>query len=173
MAISEKVTIKGIILCIRKVLKKTVSFLTTIIILIAFSVTFLFLAKIKPYVVISGSMEPAIPVQSVCFVNERIPLADIAVGEVISFRMGENKPVTHRVTSISEDKYTTKGDANNIEDATPVTAKNYIGKTVLVIPKVGYFLSFLHTKKGKIIIITLIVLLFILSFIPTKEAETK
>ena len=47
--------------------------------------------------------------------------------------------------------------------------ENYIGKTVVIIPKLGYILIFLHSKKGKIAAITLIVLLLILSFIPKKD----
>ena len=171
MAVSRKVDLKKILLGIWKMIQSCISFLTTLIIVISIAITVLFLAKIKPYVVITGSMEPAIPVQSVCFVNERIPLEDVTVGEVVSFRMSENMFVTHRVSAISDGKYITKGDANNTEDASPVTTENYIGKTVFVIPKVGYILSFLHTKKGKIVAATIIVLLLILSFLPKKEKK--
>ena len=101
--------------------------------LTALAVAILYLAHIRPYVVLSGSMEPAIPVHSVCFVNENIPFAQITPGEVISFRMEGGMLVTHRVSAVQDGRCTTKGDANSIEDAVPVTADNYIGKTVAVI----------------------------------------
>ncbi len=156
---------------IRSMAAKAVSFVTSLIILIALTVTVLFLLKIKPYVVITPSMEPAVPLNSVCFVNEKFPLEDIAVGDVISFRLGSDSRVTHRVSAISGGQYFTKGDANQIEDSAPVTAENYIGKTVLVIPKVGILLTFLHTLCGKIIAGTVIVLLAVISFLPKKKTE--
>ena len=173
MAVSFKLAAKTTLLGIWKILRKAVSFLTSLIIVTAMTVTVLFLAHIRPYVVVTGSMEPAIPVQSVCFVNENFPLEKIAVGEVISFQLGENTLVTHRVVSIKDGEYTTRGDANSMEDASPVTAANYIGKTVLVIPKVGFILSYLHTTGGKITAISLIVLLILLTFLPAKKKETE
>ncbi len=115
-------------------------------------------------------MEPAIPVHSICFVNENIPLENIESGEVISFRIGDNMLVTHRVTEIHDNEYTTKGDANNTEDAAPVTAENYIGKTVFVIPKAGIAVLYLHTRHGKIAAVTIIAALLILSFLPKKDS---
>ncbi len=171
MAVSFKIISKSVIRFIWKYIRKFTSFLTTLIIISAFVITALFLMKIKPYVVTTGSMEPAIPVKSVCFVNENIPLENINVGEVISFRISNDVLVTHRVTKISGEEYTTKGDANNTEDFSTVTKQNYIGKTVFVIPKVGFILICLHSRKGRIIAVTLIVLLLILSFIPENKNQ--
>ncbi|MBQ8920870.1 MAG: signal peptidase I [Oscillospiraceae bacterium] len=143
--------------------------MTTLFILAALTLTVLYLAKIRPYVVTTGSMEPAIPVHSVCFVNENTPLSSIAAGEVIAFRMEGGMLVTHRVTAVSGGKYTTKGDANNTEDGPSVTAENYIGKTVFVIPKLGTVMIFLHSSAGKILAAAVIVLLLAASFIPQKK----
>ena len=169
MAVPFKVILKSIILFVWKQFQKIISFFTSLLIFIAIAVVILYLLKIKPYVVTTGSMEPAIPVHSVCFVNENIPLEGIEIGEVISFRIGDNILVTHRVTDIQDDEYFTKGDANNTEDASSVTKENYIGKTILVFPKVGIILIYLHSKRGKIVAVTLIILLLILSFLPKKE----
>ena len=133
----------------------------------------LYLIRIKPYVVTTGSMEPAIPVRSICFVNEKISLESISVGEVISFRLGDDALVTHRVTAINGGDYTTKGDANNTEDSAPVTKENYVGKTVFVIPFVGVVPIFLHSTRGMIAAVTVILLLIIISFIPKGKNETK
>lgn len=149
------------------------SFLATLFILAAAVTLILYLMRIKPYVVTTGSMEPAIPVYSICFVNENIPLAEIGTGEVISFRVGTDMLVTHRVTAIEGGSYITKGDANNAEDAAPVTADNYIGKTVLVLPKIGVAMIFLHSGAGRIAAASLITLLLILSFLPQNDKQKK
>ncbi len=161
---------KSILRSIWKSLKRIVSFLTSLVILTAIIVSALYALKIKPYIVTSGSMEPAIPVRSVCFVNEKAPLADIKVGEVISFRKGEML-VTHRVTEIQDGEYVTKGDANNTEDSGTVTEENYVGKTIAVIPKIGALLTFLHSRYGKIAACAVIVLLIAVSFIPDKKKD--
>ena len=97
----------------------------------------LYLYGIRPYVVRTGSMEPAIKTGSVCFVNHKIPFEEIQQGDVIAFFMGETI-VTHRAVQVSENQIMTKGDANEIADASPVTKENYSGKTVLAIPEIGY-----------------------------------
>ena len=155
-------TIPALAFC-KKLLRVMSSILTTAIIVAALFIVGLFIAKIRPYVVVSGSMEPAIHVQSVCFVNENIPLDRIEPGDIISFRM-DNMLVTHRVTAVSDGTCTTKGDANNVEDATSVTASNYVGKTVFVVPNVGAVMILLHTTWGRIAAGVILILLFVLSF---------
>ena len=171
MAVSFKVISKSIFQFIWKQFQKMLSFLTTLFIFSALVVMTLYLMNIKPYVVVTGSMEPAIPVRSICFVDENISLQNIEVGDVISFKIGNDTLVTHRVIEVCDGKYTTKGDANNTEDAITVTQNNYIGKTVVVIPKVGVILIYLQSRKGKILAFTLIILLLIFSFIPKKEEK--
>lgn len=152
-----------------KFLKGAVSFAATAVILLAVAVAVLYLFRIRPYVVTSGSMEPAIPVRSVCFVNERAELSGIKPGEVISFRLEDGSLVTHRVTEIKDGVYVTKGDANNAEDEGGVTGENYVGKTVIVIPKAGGLLIFLHSTAGRIAAAAAIILLLTVTFIPGKK----
>jgi signal peptidase len=82
------------------------------------------LLGVKRYVIVSGSMEPTIPVGSVVY-DEVVPVEDIAVGDVITFvpppQYGLESPVTHRVASITETpegqrEFRTKGDANETID---------------------------------------------------------
>ncbi len=157
---------------IRSTVRRILSFLVTVIIIIAAVVTVLYLAGIRPYVVTTGSMEPAIPVHSICFVNENTPLRDISTGDVIAFRSGSDLLVTHRVTEINGGEYTTKGDANNTVDSSAVTSDNYIGKTSVIIPKAGVIIIYLHSRRGKIAAVTIIILLLILSFMPEKKKES-
>ena len=159
------------------VAKKTGSILMTLVILLAALLTGLYLFKIRPYIVKTGSMEPAIHTGSVVFVNERAELSGIKVGDVITFRKGGEMLVTHRVVKVGDGEYTTKGDANSVNDPEPVTRENYIGKTVTVLPGLGGLFTFLKSTAGRISVGCLIGALLLLSFIPqrkkneSKEAE--
>ena len=68
------------------------------------------------YNVVSGSMEPAIPIGSIIYVKEIDP-ADVNKGDVIVFNSGDSV-VMHRVkeNDVINGTFTTKGDANDGED---------------------------------------------------------
>lgn len=104
------------------------------------------------YVVRSGSMEPAIHTGDVVVVADARP-ADIETGDVITFTPdGQGPPTTHRVVSIRENDgvtyFRTKGDANAAPDAEPVVENELVGKVTLVLPYVGYVISFAGTTAG-------------------------
>ena len=104
------------------------------------------------FVVMSGSMEPVLPVGSVVLV-EPTPYNEIQVGDDISFVVGEEKvTVTHRVVEKDEgaNTLTTKGVANNVSDD-PIPASAVIGKVIFDIPLVGRLLYFLSSLQGKIV----------------------
>jgi signal peptidase I len=79
------------------------------------------------YVIVSGSMEPAIGTGSVVY-DQPVPVEDLAVGDVVTFvpptEYHQEDPVTHRIHKISRSakgarEFRTKGDAN--EDVDPWT----------------------------------------------------
>jgi signal peptidase len=105
------------------------------------------------YVVLSGSMEPAIsPGDTV--VVESIPAEAIAIGDVITFRTaGSEIPVTHRVVDVTEGSegqraFVTRGDANEDPDQQPVTADRVIGRVAFTVPYVGYVIQFVNSPTG-------------------------
>ena len=117
------------------------------------------LAGIQSYVVISGSMEPAIPVGSLVYSKETDP-ETLEPGDVIVFyssnaNVGGNSneviPITHRVVEndIAAKEITTKGDANEDNDISSVTYPNVEGKVVFHIPGLGYPASMLSSTMGK------------------------
>ncbi|MBR6968379.1 MAG: signal peptidase I [Ruminococcus sp.] len=122
----------------------------TLIIAAAAVTAVLWIAGIRPYVVVSGSMEPAIHVGSVCVINQHSPYDSIEKGDIIAFRAGSGVLVTHRAAGITEEGIVTKGDANNAEDLSPVTKENYIGRTIFSVPKLGYAVRSVRTKGGLI-----------------------
>jgi signal peptidase I len=62
--------------------------------------------------------------------------------------------------------FQTKGDANENADGALVYYKNVIGTPVFTVPYLGYLSSWLQTKKGTIIGITIAIVIVILSFLP-------
>ena len=126
------------------------TFLVISLVVILGTVTMLGL-DIHPYIIVSGSMEPAIMTGSLCFVNYND--RDVDVGDIIAYRAGD-KTVTHRVIDKSADGYVTKGDGNDAADISPVTEDRIIGTDIFNIPKLGYAIMALKSAKG--IMITLV-----------------
>ena len=140
--------------------------ITSVIILSALIILILFILGINPYIVSTGSMEPNIHVGSICFVNGNVAFDSIDKGDVITFMAGDETIVTHRVKEVTYEGLITKGDANNTQDISPVTEKNYIGRVMISIPKIGYILFFLRRKTGRILCITAILTLLLFSLMP-------
>ena len=105
------------------------------------------------YVVVSPSMEPTLPVETVVYVKE-VAAEDVKPGDIITFYNHENSktPVTHRVVENNTDKrqFVTKGDANEKEDITPISYLFYVGKVMFQIKWAGKILIYLSTGSGKI-----------------------
>lgn len=128
-----------------------------ILVTIILSVISIYIAQfygIHPYIVKSGSMEPSILTGSLCMVDTHYDYKDVSVGDVIAFELG-NTMITHRVIEITHDGFITQGDSNDLSDGLTTTETNYIGKTIVSFPILGYLISWIQTKKGKIILITI------------------
>jgi len=126
------------------------------------------LAGYKPYGVLSGSMEPAFPVGGVVYVKETAA-EDIKVGEAITFNFGDDSKtvVTHRVVAVNEPEqlFTTKGDANQANDADPVPFNKLLGKAVFGIPYLGYVSLYMRTREGILTGTALLMLIIVLSLV--------
>ena len=74
----------------------------------------------------TGSMSRTLPAGSVAVV-QRVPAADIAIGDVVTVDRVDELPITHRVTSVEpgaaadERIITMRGDANAEDDPFPYT----------------------------------------------------
>ncbi len=122
----------------------------------------------QPYAVLSGSMEPTYPVGSLIYVKP-CDASEVKVGDPITFVFNEDNLVaTHRVVRIDEanQQFYTKGDANNAEDGSPVHFKNLVGKPYVSLANLGYASTFLETTQGKIITITILVAVLLITFLP-------
>lgn len=121
---------------------------------------------VAPLIVLSGSMEPTIQIDDLIFTKE-IKAEDIKVNDVICFKpFDAENVVTHRVTAISQDKgityYTTKGDANNVEDTDKVQGIQVVGKYFARIGGAGKVATFLQSPIGMVIFVAIPLALFLL-----------
>ncbi|MBQ8921971.1 MAG: signal peptidase I [Oscillospiraceae bacterium] len=130
------------------VLRILINSVITLTAVIAAAVILLFLCGIRMYVVVTGSMEPTLPVGSVCFVSSRSDFSGIQTGDIITFRHAGRTAVTHRAVRIEDGSVYTMGDANTDEDDAPVTEEAYLGKCVMNIPRLGNLVRFLQSGYG-------------------------
>ena len=130
----------------------------------------------QPYNIQTASMTPKYPVGSMIYVK-KTALEDLEVGDVITYRTASEGGwvVTHRLTQV--DKQTgvlvTKGDANNTEDGS-ISYTSVIGKaTNFAIPFLGALVTRYQNGSGKVITVSCIVVLLVLSFIIDLFAKKK
>lgn len=118
----------------------------------------------KSFVVVSGSMEPYIPVGSIVYTKHETAYAK---GDVISFKNANDQTVTHRIVEVVKKdtalQYKTRGDANNASDTYLVPSGNVLGKTFFQVPYVGRLIGFIKTPLGFGLLIIFPTVIFILS----------
>ncbi len=102
------------------------------------------------YNVVSGSMEPEIPVGSVVYVKGVEP-ETVEEDDIIAFQ-SEDSIITHRVVRNKsvEGAFTTKGDANEKEDMNDVPYGALVGKVEAHYPLLGGMLVLYTSNVGKI-----------------------
>ena len=112
----------------------------------------------RSLVIMSGSMEPAIPTGSVVVVR-RIPAAEIAVGEVVSFVNPEDPggTLTHRVQAVAgaggRIEVKTRGDANTGTESWSIAAAGTVGRVVFHLPLLGYLLAPLQGTLPRLVLV--------------------
>lgn len=109
----------------------------------------MFVSGMRPLVVTSGSMEPAIPVRSLAIVAP-VDAASVGKGDVIAVRLSSGARVLHRVIDVravdgGRLAVTLKGDANEKPDGEPVVLDDRAYRSVACIPFVGTVASWLRT----------------------------
>ncbi len=135
----------------------------------------------KLFTVQSGSMKPAIKVGNVVIIQ---PKENYKEEDIITFKKENERNVvnprmttTHRVIEIKQEDnktlYTTKGDANNSADSTPVDKDLVLGKVSLAIPFLGYPISFAKTQTGLIILIIVPAVIIIYGELLNVKKEVK
>ncbi len=160
----EKKTFSG-----RRVLSIFSSFLGTLllilVILACLPLTLPRLAGYQVYNVISGSMEPSIPIGSLVVVQPKGP-SGVIEGDVIAFSSNTEGGaiIIHRVleNQVAAGRLVTKGDANAEKDINPVEYKQFLGRVVCSVPYLGMILQGAASPSGKVAAICLIIIAILL-----------
>lgn len=112
-----------------------------------------------PLTILSGSMEPTIPVGSQVVVQPiegEDEVAQLQVGDVISFLPRPDDPtvVTHRVVSRSVDRtgtsLITQGDANEVPDEVELTDQQIRGVVRYHVPYAGHVAQVLDGREKQV-----------------------
>lgn len=147
------------------VVKKVVhilSIISYILVLVYAAVCIPLIFGYHPVVVLSGSMEPNYKVGSVIYYKKAAE-EELKVGDVITFTMND-KYISHRIASIENGEFETKGDANNVSDVNKVRYEDIKGKVAdKSIPYVGYYVRFIN--ENLIIAVVLIVIILVSEFL--------
>ena len=101
------------------------------------------------FIVKSNSMSPVFSAGDavVTVPPDSLLVGDIRPGDIAVFQIGSEK-VTHRIVSIEGETITTKGDANEDPDVSPIAASQVSGIYLFKIPAVGYAINFLKSRDG-------------------------
>lgn len=143
------------------------TFITTLIIMVAIGMVIVNMLGWRMFSVDSASMSPQYPINSLVIVKPTDP-TQIQVGDVITYVLNDDGIlVTHRVTKIDAENrlFTTKGDANNSDDALLVSWDNVVGKVILGVLALGKPLRFLTAKENRTTVIAFILIIFLFSFV--------
>ena len=115
-----------------------------------------FVLPYRVYTVLSGSMEPTIPIGAQVVVL-KVNAADIRVGDIITFDRPSNPGVlvTHRVIQAEPDgkggtQWITKGDHNSVPDSWRIPATGFGYRYAFAVPFVGYLFAMLQSPLGRI-----------------------
>ena len=151
---------------------------TVLVVLMVLCAVFLMGSRLMGYrvfTVISGSMEPEYSVGDLIYVKA-VDVNTIQVGDPITFILNEDLVVaTHRVVEIdaANQRFYTKGDANEIVDNEPVHFNNVIGVPQFAIPKLGYVSDFIQNPPGMYITLAAGSVLILLVFLPDMLRKKK
>lgn len=122
--------------------------------------------KVKPVIVLSGSMEPVIGTGSLALINQRD--TEIEVGDIIAFS-NKDMWIAHRVVEITDEGYITKGDNNTGRDLGPVMQEQVQGTVICSIPKLGKYIRSITSSTGIIVVSTACVSMLLTGLMVRKE----
>lgn len=147
-------TIKTVLLDI------VMAFMYTLAILVVYCLIFGY----KPYIVLTGSMNPTFYPDDIVLVQKQ---DEYQVGDILTCDTGANSYVTHRLIEIKPNgNFVTQGDANPSPDGErdPSTV---VGKVVYIIPKLGTIYSFL--QENWMMVVSMISVIIALGYLVKEE----
>ena len=162
----------------RKLLKVISNALVIVVVVLAILLHGLQIVGLKPYSVLSGSMQSVYPTGSLLYIKDVNP-ETLEVGDVITFKMAGGSLCTHRIIEIVPDednpnivRFRTKGDENDTADPL-VDRDRVVGKAVFCIPLLGYLATYMAVPPGKYIAITVAISLVLIEIMISLVLDDK
>lgn len=151
-------------------LQKICGFFSTILMVVLLALAAVLIVPVilgyTELAVLTGSMQPTIPVGSLIYVKEVEP-STLQVGDVVTYQLEGDTMVTHRVVEVNPDEnyVVTQGDANEDSDG-EITFDRIVGKMDFHLPYLGYISMNIRTKTGILAICGTLIVIILLTFIP-------
>ena len=148
-----------------KILKNLITITAALAGIIGVFVLILVLAGFRPFILKSESMEPIYTEGSLCWVNTRVDLDSVEVGDVLVYRSPANTIVLHRLVEKESSKDTStlpvvmQGDANSMSQNVTLSSINFIGREAFTIPRLGVVVEHILSNNAVWFIIVLFVIL--------------
>lgn len=109
----------------------------------------------RPYILKTASMEPLYAKGSLCWVDTKVKLDSVSVGDVLVYRSSTNMLVLHRLVDIlpiqaanGSLSVTMQGDANSTQQDILLSNINFIGREAFTIPRLGEMAERILTDSG-------------------------
>ena len=154
------------------IVKKICNFLSTVVLLLLAAVAAVIVLPMvmgfKEMAVLTGSMEPTIPVGSIVYVKTLDDPSQLQPGDICTYTLSDGETmVTHRVVSVDPDSQTlvTKGDANDTDDG-DINFAQVFGRTQFHLPYLGYIAINAKTPVGIMTVCGVLVVVLLLNFVP-------
>lgn len=129
--------------------------MVAVIVVLAILLVGVRLVGLKPYTVLSGSMEPTYHVGAMIYVKSVDP-KELEVGDPVTFYLNQTTVATHRIIEVLPDDlnpdsryFRTQGDANESADSDPTHSSKVIGKPIFTVPYLGYLANFFQQPAGR------------------------
>jgi signal peptidase I len=126
-----------------KLLKNLVAVSAAMAALLGFVALILVMAGFRPFILKTKSMELIYTQGSLCWVDTRVSLNSLKVGDVLVYRSPANSLVLHRLVGIWESNTPSslsaviQGDANELTQDVELSHINYVGREAFSIPGLG------------------------------------
>ena len=148
-----------------KILKNLITITAALAGIIGVLALILVLVGFRPFILKSESMEPIYTKGSLCWVNTRVDLDSVEVGDVLVYRSPANTLVLHRLVEkersddTSSLPVTMQGDANSMSQDVTLSSINFIGRETFTIPWLGVMVEHILSNNAIWFIVVLFVLL--------------
>ena len=129
-----------------RVFRKAVAAISLICVLLIVISIMLLLFGYRPFILMTGSMEPDYPKNSLILIDTKYGISDLEEGDVIAYRNSSGYMIMHRILKKMHGdadagnysiRVELKGDANNTGQIIELDDSNTIGREALCIPGLG------------------------------------